>query len=199
LKALAPLLARSKPANIVHDDKLFQLPWCRPRSSHATQFFLSSAPAANHKFAEVVWRQLNAIDDNGGGPATRDDTCSGFAPALHAQADRAKARKSGSTNIELPARAGACEYRAGWVGVWIPRARQKSQFDGKGKSAAGKRNLEAAGSEFNVNSRAAPRKFLFDKLHLQPNAAARKSKGRGRPPRTLYEECRRRIRFPRRL
>ena len=88
LKALAPILADTKRAKIVHDPKLFQLLTGHAANvKHATQLYsyLVRPTTANHNFADVVMRQFNVM--LGGGPGEHADYLQRLAPVLRAQID----------------------------------------------------------------------------------------------------------------
>jgi DNA polymerase I len=178
LKALAPLLADSKRAKIVHDPKLFQLLSGRTASiGHATQLYsyLVRPTTANHNFTDVVMRQFNVM--LGGGPGERADYLQRLAPALRAQVEEEQLADV-YQKIDLPLAAVLADIER--VGIRVDRKELDKMSLSMEKEV---RRLEKeiwklAGSEFNVNSPTQLAEILFDKLNLQPNARRGKAKAR---------------------
>jgi len=178
LKALAPFLADSKRAKIVHDPKLFQLLTGRTANiSHATQLYsyLVRPTTANHNFTDVVVRQFNVMF--GGGPGERADYLQRLAPALRAQVDEQQLADV-YEKIDLPLAPVLADIER--VGIRVDRKELDKMSLSMEKEV---RRLEKeiwklAGSEFNVNSPTQLAEILFDKLNLQPNARRGKAKAR---------------------
>ena len=178
LKALAPLLAASKRAKIVHDPKLFQLLTGRAANiGHATQLYsyLVRPTTANHNFTDVVMRQFNVI--LGGGPGERADYLQRLAPALRAQVEEEQLADV-YQKIDLPLAPVLADIER--VGIRVDRKELDKMSLSMEKEV---RRLEKeiwklAGSEFNVNSPTQLAEILFDKLNLQPNARRGKAKAR---------------------
>jgi DNA polymerase I len=187
LKALAPLLADPKRAKIVHDPKLFQLLAGEAANiRHATQLYsyLLRPTTANHNFADVVMRQLNAI--MGGGPGERADYLQRLAPALHAQIEEQKL-DGVYEKIDLPiARVIADMERAG-IRVDPQELEKMSRSMEKEVRRLEKEIWKLAGSEFNVNSPTQLAEILFDKLNLQANPRRGKAKARSTAADVLEE------------
>jgi DNA polymerase-1 len=178
LKALAPFLADSKRAKIVHDPKLFQLLTGRTANiGHATQLYsyLVRPTTANHNFTDVVVRQFNVM--LGGGPGERADYLQRLAPALRAQVDEQQLADV-YEKIDLPLAPVLADIER--VGIRVDRKELDKMSLSMEKEV---RRLEKeiwklAGSEFNVNSPTQLAEILFDKLNLQPNARRGKAKAR---------------------
>lgn len=187
LKALAPLLADSKRAKIVHDPKLFQLLTARaPNIQHATQLYsyLLRPTTANHNFADVVMREFSAM--LGGSPGERADYLQRLAPVLHEQV-KEQELAGVYEKIDLP----LAPVLAGIerVGIRVdPKALdQMSQTMEKEVRRLEKEIWELAGIEFNVNSPTQLAEILFDKLNLRPNARRGKAKARSTAADVLEE------------
>jgi DNA polymerase-1 len=178
LKALAPFLADSKRAKIVHDPKLFQLLTGRAANiGHATQLYsyLVRPTTANHNFTDVVMRQFNVI--LGGGPGEHADYLQRLAPALRAQIEEQQLADV-YQKIDLPLAPVLADIER--VGIRVDRKEldKMSQSMEKEVRRLEKEIWKLAGSEFNVNSPTQLAEILFDKLNLQPNARRGKAKAR---------------------
>ncbi len=178
LKALAPVLADAKRAKIFHDPKLFQLLAGRAANvKHATQLYsyLLKPTTANHNFADVVMRHLNAV--LGGGAGERADYLQRLAPILRSQIDE-QGLAGVYEKIDLPLAPVLADMER--IGIRV----DPKELDKMSKSMEKEvRRLEKviwklAGSEFNINSPAQLAEILFDKLNLQP--PARRGKGKVR-------------------
>ncbi|MBZ5539163.1 MAG: DNA polymerase I [Acidobacteriia bacterium] len=178
LAALAPFLADAQRPKIVHDPKLFQLlagPVAGIR--HATQLYsyLLRPTTANHNFADVVLRHLNAMLTNA--PGERAELLHRLAPVLRAQVEEQQLAAVYET-IDLPlAPVLAAMERAG-VRVDPAALDAMSQAMEKEVRRLEKEIWALAGAEFNVNSPAQLAEILFDKLKLQPPARRGKAKAR---------------------
>jgi DNA polymerase I len=178
LKALAPFLADSKRAKIVHDPKLFQLLSGRSANiQHATQLYsyLLRPTTANHNFTGVVMRQFNAM--LGGAPGERADYLHRLAPALRAQVDEQQLA-SVYEKIDLPLAPVLANMERVGVRVDPKELDKMSQAMEKEVRRLEKEIWELAGSEFNVNSPGQLAEILYDKLNLQPSARRGKAKAR---------------------
>ncbi len=178
LKALAPLLADSKRAKIVHDPKLFQLLTSRAANvSHATQLYsyLLRPTTANHNFTDVVMRQFNAM--LGGGPGERADYLQRLAPALRAEVEE-KQLADVYEKIDLPLAPVLADIERVGIRVDPKELEKMSHSMEKEVRRLEKEVWKLAGSEFNVNSPTQLAEILFDKLNLQPNARRGKAKAR---------------------
>ena len=178
LKALAPLLANSKRAKIVHDAKLFQLLTGRAKNiQDATQIYsyLLRPTTSKHDFADVVFRHLNTAV--GGGAGERADFLQRLAPTLRAQI-KAEELESVYEKIDLPLAPVLADMER--VGVRVdPKVLDKmSQSMEKEVRRLEKEIWKMAGSEFNVNSPTQLAEILFDKLNLAPAAKRGKAKAR---------------------
>ncbi|MBZ5701788.1 MAG: DNA polymerase I [Acidobacteriia bacterium] len=178
LTALAPFLADAKRPKIVHDPKLFQLlagPVAGIR--HATQLYsyLLRPTTANHNFADVVLRHLNAMLTNA--PGERAELLQRLAPVLRAQVEEQQLAEV-YERIDLPlAPVLAAMERAG-VRVDPAALEAMSQAMEKEVRRLEKEIWALAGAEFNVNSPAQLAEILFDKLNLQPSPRRGKAKAR---------------------
>jgi len=187
LKALAPILADSKRAKIVHDPKLFQLLVGRVGNiGHATQLYsyLVRPTTANHNFTDVVVRQFNAM--LGGGPGERADYLQRLAPPLREQVEEQQLTDV-YEKIDLPLAPVLADIER--VGIRVDRKELDKMSLSMEKEV---RRLEKeiwnlAGSEFNVNSPTQLAEILFDKLNLQPNARRGKAKARSTAADVLEE------------
>jgi DNA polymerase I len=187
LKALAPILADSKRAKIVHDPKLFQLLVGRVGNiGHATQIYsyLVRPTTANHNFIDVVMRQFNAM--LGGGPGERADYLQRLAPPLREQVEEQQLTDV-YEKIDLPLAPVLADIER--VGIRVDRKELDKMSLSMEKEV---RRLEKeiwnlAGSEFNVNSPTQLAEILFDKLNLQPNARRGKAKARSTAADVLEE------------
>jgi DNA polymerase-1 len=177
-KALEPFLADRKREKIVHDPKLFQLLTGRAANIlHATQLYsyLLRPTTANHNFADVVMRQLNAI--LGGAPGERGDYLHRLAPALRAQVDEQQL-DTVYEKIDLPLAPVLADMERMGVRVNPKELDKMSQAMEKEVRRLEKEIWKLAGSEFNVNSPSQLAEILFDKLNLQPSARRGKAKAR---------------------
>ncbi len=177
-RALAPLLADAKRPKIVHDPKLFHLlAGFVAGIKHATQLYsyLLRPTTANHKFADVILRQLNAMLS--GAPGERADYLDRLATLLRAQVEEQQLA-SVYEKIDLPLAPVLAEMERAGVRV-DPEAREKmSQAMEKEIRRLEKEIWKLAGAEFNVNSPMQLAGILFDKLNLQPSARRGKAKAR---------------------
>jgi DNA polymerase I len=178
LEALAAVLADPQRPKIVHDPKLFQLLAGRAANLRdATQLYsyLVRPTTANHKFADVVMRQFNAM--MGGGPGERADYLHRLAPALRAQVEE-QALTSVYQTIDLPLAPVLAEMERIGIGVDPAALKKMSRSMETEVRRLEKEIWELAGAEFNVNSPAQLAEILFDKLNLQPSARRGKAKAR---------------------
>jgi DNA polymerase-1 len=178
LKALAPVLADTKRAKIVHDPKLFQLLAGRAANlTHATQLYsyLIKPTTANHNFADVVMRQFNAM--LGGGPGERADYLQRLAPVLRAQIDELELAGV-YEKIDLPLAPVLAEIERIGIRVDPKELDKMSKSMEKEVRRLEKEIWKLAGNEFNINSPAQLAEILFDKLNLQP--PMRRGKGKVR-------------------
>jgi DNA polymerase I len=178
MKALAPLLADSKRAKIVHDPKLFQLLAGRAVNiSHATQLYsyLLRPTTANHNFTDVVMRQFNAM--LGGGPGERADYLQRLAPALRTEVEEQQLTDV-YEKIDLPLAPVLADIERVGIRVDPKELEKMSHSMEKEVRRLEKEIWNLAGSEFNVNSPTQLAEILFDKLNLQPNARRGKAKAR---------------------
>jgi DNA polymerase-1 len=178
LRALAPLLADAKRPKIVHDPKLFSL-LAGPVANieHATQIYsyLLRPTTANHNFADVALRHLNAMP--GGAPGERAEALQRLAPVLRAQVEE-QGVASVYEKIDLPLAPVLAAMER--IGVHVDPIALDAMSRAMEKEV---RRLEKeiwklAGVEFNINSPAQLAEILFDKLNLEP--PARRGKGGGR-------------------
>jgi DNA polymerase I len=187
MKALAPILADSKRAKIVHDPKLFQLLAGRGSNIvHATQLYsyLVRPTTANHNFTDVVMRQFNAM--LGGGPGERADYLQRLAAPLRAQVEEQQLTDV-FEKIDLPLAPVLADIER--VGIRVDRKEldKMSLSMEKEVRRLEKEIWELGGSEFNVNSPTQLAEILFDKLNLQPNARRGKAKARSTAADVLEE------------
>ncbi len=178
LKALAPFLADTKRAKIVHDPKLFQLLTGRAANvKHATQLYsyLVRPTTANHNFADVVMRQFNTM--LGGGPGERADYLQRLAPVLRAQIDEQELAGV-YEKIDLPLAPVLADMERIGIRVDPKELDKMSKSMEKEVRRLEKEIWKLAGSEFNINSPAQLAEILFDKLSLQP--PMRRGKGKVR-------------------
>ncbi len=178
LKALAPILADTKRAKIVHDPKLFQLLTARAANiQHATQLYsyLLRPTTANHNFSDVVMRQFNVMLS--GAPGEHADYLQRLAPALRAQVDEQQLA-SAYEKIDLPLAPVLADMERAGVRVDPKELDKMSRSMEKEVRRLEKESWKLAGSEFNVNSPAQLAEVLFDKLNLQP--PTRRGKGKVR-------------------
>jgi len=186
-KALAPFLADSKRAKIVHDPKLFQLLAGRAKNiQDATQLYsyLLRPTTSKHDFADVVFRQFNV--PIGGGSGERADFLQQLAPVLRAQI-KEQDLEGVYEKIDLPLAPVLAEMER--IGVRVdPKALEKmSQSMEKEVRRLEKEIWELAGTEFNVNSPTQLAEVLFDKLNLAPAAKRGKAKSRSTAADVLEE------------
>ncbi len=178
LKALAPILADTKRAKIVHDPKLFQLLTARAANiQHATQLYsyLLRPTTANHNFSDVVMRQFNVMLS--GAPGEHADYLQRLAPALRAQVDEQQLA-SAYEKIDLPLAPVLADMERAGVRVDPKELDKMSRSMEKEVRRLEKESWKLAGSEFNVNSPAQLAEVLFDKLNLLP--PTRRGKGKVR-------------------
>jgi len=178
LKALAPILADTKRAKIVHDPKLFQLLTARAANiQHATQLYsyLLRPTTANHNFSDVVMRQFNVMLN--GAPGEHADYLQRLAPALRAQVDEQQLA-SAYEKIDLPLAPVLADMERAGVRVDPKELDKMSQSMEKEVRRLEKDIWKLADSEFNVNSPVQLAEVLFDKLNLQP--PTRRGKGKVR-------------------
>jgi DNA polymerase I len=178
LKALAPVLADAKRPKIVHDAKLFQLlAGTANNIEDATQIYsyLLRPTTANHNFADVVMRQLNAM--MGGGPGERADYLQRLAPVLRKQVKEQELSKV-YEEIDLPLAAVLAGIERAGIRVDPKELEKMSQSMEKEIRRLEKEIWKLAGAEFNVNSPAQLAEILFDKLNLQVSARRGKAKAR---------------------
>jgi len=178
LKALAPILADTKRAKIVHDPKLFQLLTARAANiQHATQLYsyLLRPTTANHNFSDVVMRQFNVMLS--GAPGEHADYLQRLAPALRAQVDEQQLA-SAYEKIDLPLAPVLADMERAGVRVDPKELDKMSRSMEKEVRRLEKERWKLAGSEFNVNSPAQLAEVLFDKLNLLP--PTRRGKGKVR-------------------
>ena len=186
-KALAPFLADSKRAKIVHDPKLFQLLAGRAKNiQDATQLYsyLLRPTTSKHDFADVVFRQFNV--PIGGGSGERADFLQQLAPVLRAQI-KEQDLEGVYEKIDLPLAPVLAEMER--IGVRVdPKALEKmSQSMEKEVRRLEKEIWALAGTEFNVNSPTQLAEVLFDKLNLAPAAKRGKAKSRSTAADVLEE------------
>jgi DNA polymerase-1 len=190
LEALAPWLPDAERPKIVHDPKLFELlavPESRAQTAsvagvrHATLLYsyLLRPTTANHAFAEVVLRHLNATLS--GAPGEHADFLGRVAPIL-----RAEVEKQGLTEvyekIDLPLAPVLARMEREGVRV-DPKALAAISATMEGELRGfEKRIYELAGFEFNVNSPAQLAEVLFDKMNL-----TLQRRGRGKARSTAIE------------
>jgi DNA polymerase-1 len=178
LKALAPLLADAKRPKIVHDAKLFQL-LTGPAANieHATQLysFLIRPTTANHNFADVVMRQMNAM--MGGGAGERAEHLQRLAPILRKLVDEQKLDEV-YEKIDLPLAQVLADIERAGIRVDPNELETMSRAMEKEVRRLEKEIWELAGVEFNVNSPTQLAEILFDKLNLQ--VAAKRGRGKSR-------------------
>src|SRR5215475_1122467 len=186
-KALAPFLADSKRAKIVHDPKLFQLLTGRAENiQDATQLYsyLLRPTTPKHDFADVIFRQFNV--PIGGGSGERADFLQQLAPVLRAQM-KEQDLEGVYEKIDLPLAPVLAEMER--IGVRVdPKALEKmSESMEKEVRRLEKEIWELAGTEFNVNSPTQLAEILFDKLNLAPAAKRGKAKSRSTAADVLEE------------
>jgi len=178
LKALAPFLADAKCSKIVHDAKLLQLFTGRAANiQHATQLYsyLLRPTTANHRFADVVMRQFNAM--LGGAPGEGADYLERLAPALRAQVDEQQL-DGVYEKIDLPLAPVLADMERTGIRVDPKELDKMSGAMEKEVRRLEKEIWQFAGLEFNVNSPSQLAEILFDKLNLQPSARRGKAKAR---------------------
>jgi DNA polymerase-1 len=178
LTALAPFLADAKRPKIVHDPKLVQL-LAGPVAGiqHATQLYsyLLRPTTANHNFADVVLRHLNAMLTNA--PGERAELLHRLAPVLRAQVEEQQLAAVYET-IDLPLSPVLAAMERAGVRVDPVALDAMSQAMEKEVRRLEKEIWALAGAEFNVNSPAQLAEILFDKLKLQPSPRRGKAKAR---------------------
>jgi len=178
LKALAPLLADAKRPKIVHDAKLLQL-LTGPAANiqHATQLysFLIRPTTANHNFADVVMRQMNAM--MGGGAGERAEHLQRLAPVLRKLVEEQKLDEV-YEKIDLPLAQVLADVERVGIRVDPNELDTMSRAMEKEVRRLEKEIWELAGVEFNVNSPTQLAEILFDKLNLQ--VAAKRGRGKSR-------------------
>jgi DNA polymerase-1 len=178
LKALAPLLVDAKRPKIVHDAKLFQLltgPAANIQDATQLYSFLIRPTTANHNFADVVMRQMNAM--MGGGAGERAEHLQRLAPVLRKLVDEQKLDEV-YEKIDLPlAQVLAGVERVG-IRVDPNELDTMSRAMEKEVRRLEKEIWDLAGVEFNVNSPTQLAEILFDKLNLQ--VAAKRGRGKSR-------------------
>jgi DNA polymerase I len=187
LKALAPYLADTKCAQIVHDPKLFQLLTGRTANiTHATQLYsyLLRPTTANHNFADVVFRQFNV--PVGAAPGEHAATLHKLAATLREQVEE-KRLAGVYEKIDLPLAPVLAEMECAGVRVDPHALDVMSESMEKVVRRLEKEIWELAGQEFNVNSPAQLAEILFDKLNLQPAARRGKAKARSTAADVLEE------------
>jgi DNA polymerase I len=187
LKTLAPFLADLKRAKIVHDPKLFQLLTGRAANiQHATQLYsyLLRPTTANHNFADIVMRQVNAM--LGGEPGERADYLHRLAPVLRAQVGEQQLA-SVYEKIDLPLAPVLADMERAGIRVDPKELDKMSQAMEKEVRRLEKEVWKLAGSEFNVNSPSQLAEILYDKLNLQPSARRGKAKARSTAAEILEE------------
>jgi DNA polymerase I len=187
LKTLAPFLADPKRAKIVHDPKLFQLLTGRAANiQHATQLYsyLLRPTTANHNFADIVMRQVNAM--LGGEPGERADYLHRLAPILRAQVDEQQLA-SVYEKIDLPLAPVLADMERAGIRVDPKELDKMSQAMEKEVRRLEKEVWKLASSEFNVNSPSQLAEILYDKLNLQPSARRGKAKARSTAAEILEE------------
>jgi DNA polymerase I len=187
LKTLAPFLADPKRAKIVHDPKLFQLLTGRAANiQHATQLYsyLLRPTTANHNFADIVMRQVNAM--LGGEPGERADYLHRLAPVLRAQVGEQQLA-SAYEKIDLPLAPVLADMERAGIRVDPKELDKMSQAMEKEVRRLEKEVWKLAGSEFNVNSPSQLAEILYDKLNLQPSARRGKAKARSTAAEILEE------------
>jgi DNA polymerase I len=183
LDALARVLHDAERPKIVHDPKLFTLLAGRVANiHHATQLYsyLLRPTTANHSFADVVLRYLNAM--LGGAPGERAEALQRLAPVLRTQVEE-QGLAGVYEKIDLPlAPVLAAMERAG-VHVDPKALDAMSQTMEREIRRLEKEIWKLAGAEINVNSPAQLAEILFDKLNLQPPTR----RGRGKVRSTAAE------------
>jgi DNA polymerase-1 len=185
LEVLAPWLADSERPKIVHDPKLFELlavPESRAPTAfvagvrHATLLYsyLLRPTTANHAFAEVVLRHLNATLS--GAPGERADFLGRVAPVLRAEVEK-QGLAEVYEKIDLPLAPVLARMEREGVRV-DPKALEAISATMEGElRGLEKRIYELAGFEFNVNSPAQLAEVLFDKMNL---TLQRRGRGKAR-------------------
>ena len=176
LAGMKDWLADPKRPKVVHDPKLFHLlaaPGAAEDSQavagirHATILYsyLLRPTTANHAFAEIVMRHMNATLS--GAPGERADFLLRLASQL-----REEVEKQGLADlyekIDLPLAPVLARMEAVGVGINARELDKISANAQKELSAIEKRIYELAGFEFNVKSTQQLAEVLFDRLNLQP-------------------------------
>ena len=178
LRVLAGRLADAASPKIVHDAKIFHL-LAGPIAGiqHVTELYsyLLRPTTANHAFADVVLRHLNAV--LAGQPGERADFLQRLAPVLRREVE-AQDLASVFEKIDLPlARVLAAMEREG-VRV-DPQALDEMSRSMEAEVRRLEREIwTLAGDEFNVNSPQQLAEILFDKLGLE--APSRRGRGKVR-------------------